>query len=201
MEFLFEGINHAEAQFLLWIQEHVRNAFLTPFFNIITLLGEDGIPCILFALILLLLPKTRKSGTHFAFACAFDGLIVNVILKNLFARPRPFWSEILGGELIPATFFDFMIPGSYAFPSGHTAIMFSIAIASYGVLKKRYSAALTVLAVLVGFSRLYLGVHYPTDVLFGALFGALAALLAKLVIAFIGKRWGEKINKVIPNMF
>ncbi len=200
MEFIFNGINIPEAEFLLWIQEHVRNTFLHYFFNIITLLGEKGLPCILFALVLLIIPKTRSKGTHVGMALAFNGLLVNVILKNLFERPRPFWDTVLGGELVTDTLFDFMVPHSFAFPSGHTAIVFAAAVATYGIMKKRYSIILTVLAVLVGLSRLYIGVHYPTDVLAGAIAGALAAVLAKVVIAFVKKRWGEKINKIIPNL-
>lgn len=199
MSEIFNGLNEAEASFLYWIQENLRNGFFNVFFNLITFLGEKGWFFIALSVILLIFRKTRKAGTTLSLACAFDGLIVNVILKNIFQRVRPFRIGSMVGVLQPAAW---IVPGetSYSFPSGHTGISFAVAFATFGVLPKKYSVILVVLAALTAFSRLYLGVHYPTDIAVGILCGAAAAALSHLVLHFVSKKWGDKINAKIPNL-
>ncbi len=198
MNAIFEGLNHSEAEILIWIQEHLRNPILTVFFNLITTVGEKGIGFILFAVILFCLRKTRRYGTFFCTSIVINVALVNLILKNLFERTRPFLLSAMEGKLTPAAW---NIPDSFSFPSGHTAIAFATAIVAFFCLKKRYAILLTVLAVLVAFSRLYLGVHYPTDVLFGALFGSFSAVSAALLIRAFSKKFGDTWNEKIPNMF
>jgi len=199
MSEIFNGLNEIEANFLYWIQENVRNGFLTVFFNLITFLGEKGWFFILISVVLLLFRKTRKAGTTLSLACAFDGLFVNIILKNVFKRVRPFRIEAMVGTLLPASW---ITPGetSYSFPSGHTGISFAVAFAAFGVLPKKFSIPLLVLASLTALSRLYLGVHYPTDIAVGILCGALAAFLSHLVIRLVSEKWGDKINAKVPNL-
>lgn len=198
MNAIFESLNLTEANFLVWIQENLRQPILTVFFNLITVIGDKGIGFIIFAIFLFCLKKTRRYGTYFCASVAINVLLVNVILKNLFERTRPFNLPAMEGILNPAAW---DIPSSFSFPSGHTAIAFATAIVAYFCLKKRYAILLTVLAVLVAFSRLYLGVHYPTDVLGGALAGSLAAVSAALIVRIFAKKYGETCNKKIPNMF
>ena len=199
MSEIFNGLNEIEANFLYWIQENLRNGFFTAIFNLITFLGEKGWFFIAISVILLLFRKTRKAGTTLSLSCAFDGLFVNIILKNIFKRVRPFRIESMAGILLPASW---ITPGetSYSFPSGHTGISFAVAFAAIGVLPKKFSIPLLVLAALTAISRLYLGVHYPTDVAVGVLCGALAAFLSHLVIRLVKNKWGEKINAKIPNL-
>lgn len=199
MSEIFNGLNEIEATFLYWIQENIRNGFFTVFFNLITVLGEKGWFFIAISVVLLLFRKTRKAGTTLSLACAFDGLLLNVILKNLFKRVRPFRIESMAGVLLPASW---ITPGetSYSFPSGHTGISFAVAFAAFGVLPKKISIPLLVLASLTALSRLYLGVHYPTDIAVGILCGGISAFLSRLVIKFIAKKWGNKINAKIPNL-
>ena len=199
MSEIFNGLNEIEATFLYWIQENIRNGFFTVFFNLITVLGEKGWFFIAISVVLLLFRKTRKAGTTLSLACAFDGLLLNVILKNLFKRVRPFRIESMAGVLLPASW---ITPGetSYSFPSGHTGISFAVAFAAFGVLPKKFSIPLLVLASLTALSRLYLGVHYPTDIAVGILCGGISAFLSHLVIKFVAKKWGNKINAKIPNL-
>ena len=128
----------------------------------ITHLGDAGIFWIVLAVILLLIPKTRKSGLIVAAALCIDVIVCNGILKNLFARTRPFDVNEAVQLLITA-------PKDFSFPSGHTAASFAAVAALYFAGKKKLWKVSLVLAVLIAFSRMYLYVHYPTDILGGVL--------------------------------
>ncbi len=143
-------------------------------------LGNAGIFWILCTLLLLCLPKYRKSALAMAAALFLSALICNIFLKNLVARPRPCWIDPSVSLLLP-------IPKDFSFPSGHTSASFAAAGALWA--KHRYlgSAALLV-AGLIGFSRLYLFVHYPTDVLSGCIIGIFCAFLGVSLV----KRIREK---------
>lgn len=103
-------------------------------------------------------------------ALAFSYLINNLLLKNLIARTRPY--EVIAGlhTLIGAQ-------RDYSFPSGHTGSSFAAAVVLFCRLPKRLSSFLLLLAFLIGFSRLYVGVHYPSDIIVGAISGTLIALV------------------------
>ena len=98
-----------------------------------------------------------------------DVVLCNGILKNLVGRIRPF-DVNTSIQLLVAR------PHDYSFPSGHTAASFAAAVILFLQLPKKYGIPALILAVLISFSRLYLGVHYPTDVLAGAVSGTLIAL-------------------------
>ena len=114
---------------------------------------------------------------------AITFLVGDVVLKNWIQRPRPF-QEMPVELLIPP-------PESFSFPSGHTSSSFAAASVIYRV-RKSWGIAAFILAVLIGFSRLFLFVHYPTDVLAGAVLGL---LVGNLVCFCIGKRKGWKWGK------
>lgn len=136
----------------------------------ITHLGDGGLVWILLAVLLLCRKATRQTGLHIAVAMLFCLVFGNLLLKNLFARPRPFAVDPSILLLLPP-------PGDWSFPSGHT--MHSVAAAMVLVFeRKRGRWWALALAVLIGFSRLYLRVHFPSDVLVGALVGLFAAWLA-----------------------
>lgn len=103
-------------------------------------------------------------------ALAFSYLIDNLLLKNLIARTRPY--EVIAGlhTLIGAQ-------RDYSFPSGHTGSSFAAAVVLFCRLPKRLSSFLLLLAFLIGFSRLYVGGHYPSDIIVGAISGTLIALV------------------------
>ena len=101
-------------------------------------------------------------------ALAIGALITNVALKNIIARIRPY--EVVEGlKLLIEPQSDF------SFPSGHTCASIGAALAMYPFLERKWGIPLVILAVLISLSRLYVGVHYPTDVLGGAVVGVLAA--------------------------
>ena len=147
----------------------------------ITSLGNAGIIWIVLAVVLLILPKTRKTGIIVAAALLMDLVLCNLILKNLVARVRPYDVNTAIAILIKK-------PLDFSFPSGHTAASFAAMTALFlAKMKKAWIAAL-VLAVLIAFSRLYFYVHYPTDVLGGIVVGILSGIIGYTIVEKIDKR-------------
>ncbi len=163
---------------LLFLQEHVRNPVLTPVLKLITTLGNGGAVWIALAVLLLCLPRTRKVGCMVTAALLGTLLVNNIILKNLVARTRPY--EVLEG-------LTYLVrkPVDYSFPSGHTGCSFAAACVMFRRLPRRYGVPALVLAVLISVSRLYVGVHYPSDVLFGMVSGILLSYAAEAVVDWI----------------
>ncbi|MDD5948279.1 MAG: phosphatase PAP2 family protein [Lachnospiraceae bacterium] len=174
-----EWITNIDGQILLWIQEFVRNGILTPVMTGITHLGDAGRIWILLTLGLLIVPRTRKVGLMCACALLGSLLINNMILKNWVARVRPY--EVVEGlKLLIERQHD------WSFPSGHTASSFAAAVVMFRNLPKWFGIPALVLAVAISLSRLYVGVHYPTDVLFGLLSGTAIAILTQFLIEHMG---------------
>ena len=160
-----------DGNLLLWIQDYLRADFMNGFWIFITSLGNGGLFWIVLGILLLLFPKTRKLGLLTLVSMLIGFLITNVCLKDLVARPRPYTQ-------IPDLTILVKKPHDWSFPSGHTTASFAFAFAFYfGLSRKKYSIPVFVLAALIAFSRLYVGVHYPTDVLGGLLIGTLSAVL------------------------
>ena len=164
-----------ELRILDWVQT-LHTPFLDKIMVFITKLGDVGIIWIMLSLVLLLMPKTRKSGVVMVAALIVDALLCNIVLKNLVARIRPYDvnTEI---QLLIAKLHD------YSFPSGHTAASFASVTALYLAGEKRLWKPALVLACLLAISRLYLYVHYPTDVLGGILFGVVSGYLGYGIIS------------------
>ena len=135
---------------------------------LITRLGDAGIIWIILTVLLLIIPKTRKTGVIMLAALLADVLLCNVVIKNLVARTRPF-DVNTAVQLLVAK------PRDYSFPSGHTAASFASVTALYLAGEKKLWKLALVLAILIAFSRMYLYVHYPTDILGGVIFGSLSA--------------------------
>lgn len=147
---------------LEWIAEHLRCSFLDTVMPVLTHLGDGGIVWIALALILLGIPKYRKTGLTVGVALLMGLLICNVLLKPLVGRMRPFDYQLeYFGKTIPLLI---AAPTDYSFPSGHTIA--SVEAAAVLMLhNKKWGRIAAVPAFLIAFSRLYLYVHYPTDVL------------------------------------
>ncbi len=163
-----------DGNILLWIQEHVRQDALTPVIKFITHLGDSGWFWITLAVVLLILKKTRKIGLLTGCSLLVSFLINNVFLKNVVARTRPY--EVVEGlhRMIEAQ-------PDFSFPSGHTASSFAAAVVIFILCPKKAGVPVLVLAFLITLSRLYVGVHYPTDVLAGMITGTLTAVLVCVV--------------------
>ena len=128
------------------------------------MLGNAAVVWILISLGMSASRKTRKTALMCAVALLVSLLINNMVLKNIVGRIRPY--EAIAG-LVPLI----GKPRDYSFPSGHTASSFAAAWVLFRRLPKRFGIPALMLAGLIGISRLYLGVHYPTDVLFGVISG------------------------------
>ncbi len=155
-------------EILFFIKDHIRNGFLDVIVPFYTNLGDDGIIWIVLGLILLIPKKTRKCGIMVLAALLVMLVVNNIILKNLIARPRPCatYPELV--ELVK-------IPHSYSFPSGHTVSAMAVAFTIF-LQHRKFGLVTLVFAFLMGLSRLYVGVHFPTDVFGGIIVGALIAL-------------------------
>lgn len=169
-------LQHIDNAILYFIQDHLSAPLLDKFFPLITHLGDAGIIWILFTVILLFSKKYRKYGVMMAISLAFSVLLGNVLLKPLVARPRPFVMDPSVSLLIAK-------PSGFSFPSGHAMASFAAASVFFAANRKFGWGALT-LAVLIAFSRLYLFVHYPSDVLAGAALGLLCGVLAVACVGF-----------------
>lgn len=168
--------------------QKLHNGFLDPLMVFFTSLANTGIFWLLLAAALILFGKKEKKGwgLQVLLALAFSFLTVNVLIKPLVNRIRPFTFRPKLELLIPA-------PRDASFPSGHTSVSFAAAVAIYRCDKKWGQWAL-VLAVIIAFSRLYLYVHFPTDVLFGAAMGVLCGCASNFCFKKIAKKAkGEQI--------
>ena len=157
-----------------WIQANLQSGFMDIAMPLITLLSEDGIFWMVLATVLLLFPSQRRSGLGMWFALGMGLILCNMILKPLVGRMRPYdFQELYNGVTI-----QLLISGlsDNSFPSGHTIAAFEASVALLCGNKKLGIPAV-ILAVLVAFSRLYLYVHYPTDVFASVILGSLLAVI------------------------
>ncbi len=168
--------------------QNMRNGFFDTIMPVITFMGSGGAVWILIAIIMICFKKSRKYGIIIGAALLIGFIFSTNILKELVGRERPFNTE---GALLTAQNLLIGIPsGRYSFPSGHTISSFSSAAAVF-MYNKRYGIGAYILAVLISFSRLYLYVHFPSDVIAGAVLGILITVLSRFIV---NKIW-EKINE------
>lgn len=168
LESVFLTITNLDIQWFYLVNQSMHNAFFNVVMPIISNAGENGLIWLFVALLLYLSgPNMRRTSFLMLVALFISFVVGEEALKHIFQRPRPFLS-LEGVNLLIAS------PGSFSFPSGHTANAFA---ASLVVARKvsRLAWPVLLLAVIMSFSRVYVGVHYPLDVLGGALLGALCA--------------------------
>ena len=165
---------------LYWIQEHLRCGVLDFLMPKITFLGNAGLIWLFTAAVLLLMPKYRRVGIYLLAGLAAGVLVGNVALKHLVVRPRPCWLDETVQLLIS-------VPTDYSFPSGHTLA----SVVSATVLARtdrRFGAVAIPLAALIAVSRLYLFVHFPSDVLTSVVLGIAIGLTAPLGVDFVFRK-------------
>lgn len=169
-----------ELKILDFIQT-LRNPILDKMMLFFTSLGNGGMIWLLLVVILICIPKTRKIGVMVMLALVLNVLLCSS-LKHLFGRIRPCDVNTSIQLLIPR-------PTDYSFPSGHTSISFSAFTALYFAKEKKLWPLSLIIAILIAFSRMYLYVHYPTDILGGIVLGILCGYLGyTLVDKFIAKK-------------
>lgn len=177
-----------------WIQANLKNGFGDVFWPIITLFGDGGIFWIGVAVVLLIFPKTRKTGIGMGIALFIGVIVCNVTMKPLIGRIRPYdFQEQNLGVIIPLLRDRLH---DYSFPSGHTIASFEASVVIFRNYKKAGIAAI-LLAFLIAFSRLYMYYHYPTDVLFSMVVGTIFAIIGdKLAVVIVRKLPHGKYEKL-----
>ena len=171
---------------LYGIQDIFAHPVLDTFFTYFTFLGEAGAIWIVIGLCMLLSPRYRFWGICVLASLACVGLINELGIKHLVERVRPYIEyHFATPHLFP--------PTSYSFPSGHAGCSFAAAtVLTLAPIKKHWKTLAWIMALLISFSRLYLFVHYPSDVLVGALLGALYGyLVVKAGLAIRARRSGD----------
>ena len=188
--FLYNCALSFDLPILDWIQANMQSSFMDKFMPFITVFGDAGIFWMVWAALLLIFPKTRKTGLGMAFAMILGLIVCNITLKPLVARIRPYDLQAELGvtiQLLCEAQHDF------SFPSGHTIASFEAAVVLLKNSKKMGIPAM-ILAVLIAFSRMYLYVHYPTDVIVSVILGTLFALIGNGLAGLIAPRlrFGKK---------
>ena len=179
-----------DGQFLIWLQENVRTDVLTPIMKFITHLGDKGIFWILIAIVMLFFKKTRPLGMMAGIALVFSVLINNVLIKPNVGRIRPY--EVVDGLKL-------LIERQHdpSFPSGHSGASFAAAVVFLVKGPKKIGIPAIIMAALIAFSRLYVGVHYPTDVICGIITGTCCAIISFMIWSIVEKKASPKLAGIL----
>lgn len=173
------GIDNAILDF---IQNNICSPILDDFMVFVTKLGNGARIWILISLFLLLLKKYRKYGIMMILSLGISEVIGDDIIKHLVERARPCHINT-SVELLINT------PTSFSFPSGHTFKGFASATVLY-FMNKKIGIGAYILAILIAFSRMYLYVHYPSDILGGGILGILVGIVVvKLYKKYINDKF------------
>ena len=168
---MVDSLLNFESNILLFLQNNVRNLLLNVFFIPFTVSNNVGIPCFIIIAIFLYFKKLRKVGILMGISLALEFIFANLIIKNVVSRIRPY-------EVIDGLTFLVNKPHDYSFPSAHTGSAFALAVVIFMVMDRKYGIIAIVIASLMGFSRLYVGVHYPSDVIGGIIIGTITSFTA-----------------------
>lgn len=174
-------ILNLDEKVLLFIQEYMRMPILDEIMVFFTTLGDAGLLWIVLALAFLITKKYRKNGAMMTLALVFGLIITNVILKNAVARIRPY--EVIEGlvAIVPH-------PHDWSFPSGHSTSSIAASFVMFRTFPKKVGVPALFVGILICFTRLYVGVHFPTDVICGIIIGLVCAIASMLVVEKIWKK-------------
>lgn len=203
-----EAILNFDLAVFEWIRETLWNPVLDTLVTAYTVLGEGGAIWIALGVILLLPKKTRKAGLAVLTAILVMKIFNNLVLKDPIARPRPFnllsdWDGIkefpeLAKRWAEGYVYPNLVerPSSWSFPSGHTAAAFAAAT-GLTLASKKIGVSITAFAAaaLMGFTRLYVHVHYCTDVIGGALAGVIYGIAGYFIAVAIYNLLAKKFPK------
>lgn len=163
-------IQSIDSSILLYIQEHLRCGLLNAVMIFSSAIGTYGLIWIAAAIAMLLTKKYRYAGILLLICLTVCWAFNDLVFKNLIQRPRPYMTLTELQVLVP-------LRTDFSFPSGHTSTSFAAAYAITRANGRRWAWVYAVAALIAG-SRIYIGMHYPTDVLGGILFGTLIAAVA-----------------------
>lgn len=167
---MFEIIKTTDYKILRFINKKIKNKTLDKIMPFITWLGNGGIVWFVITLIMFKQPQYKKDSILIVLSLACPTGIVEGIIKPIVRRTRPFFQEDERAELLIKK------PITYSFPSGHSASSFSVATVFIRRLIP-FTPVVVILAILISFSRLYLNVHYPTDVICGGIIGSICGVI------------------------
>lgn len=171
---------------IMYAIQHLRCGFLDSLMvGLTTIVGSYGYLWVAVGALMCFFKKTRKAGAAVLISYAFVYLGGNLLLKDWIARPRPCHIDETIELLVKR-------PSSFSCPSTHTAWSFGAATAIAMELKKKWGIPVCVLAAVIGFSRLYLFVHFPTDVLFGVALGIAFGIAAAYIVRFVSGKWDAR---------
>ncbi len=164
------ALNPYEINLVHGIHDTMESGFMDFIMPLITALTNAGILWIALALVFLFFRKSRRMGLNMGIALLLGLVVGNILLKPMIGRVRPYDFDPTIVLLIPPE-------TDFCFPSGHSLAAFEGAVSIF-LYNRKWGIPALILAVLTAFSRLYLQVHYPLDVLCGSLLGTAFALIA-----------------------
>ena len=170
-------MQQTELAVLDWIAAHCQNPLFDAIFPIISRICDHGEIWIVLLIILLAIKQQRRTGGILATGLILEFVTCNKIIKPLVGRVRPFVVNPDAALIVTA-------PHDASFPSGHTAFSFAAVFALKGAGSPLWKPAL-VFSLIMAFSRLYLYVHWPSDVICGAILGSICGILAPKLFAWI----------------
>jgi undecaprenyl-diphosphatase len=178
------AIQNLDNSILEFIQINMRSIIGDRIMVWITWLGNGITIWAIIGLALIISKKYRKHGVMIVAALILCFLVGNLSIKPIVARTRPFdVMPLLGGLLVKA-------PTDFSFPSGHTMCAFASSVVIFN-MNKKIGIFTLILSSLIGFSRLYLYVHYPSDVFGGMIIGILVGIITTIIFKSLDERKGK----------
>lgn len=183
---MLEAIQNLDVNILYYIQDHLRTPLLNDIVPRFTSLGNSGLIWIIIVLGMLFFGKTKRTGQCGVISMLLCFITVNLCIKNVVARTRPYETYELVRCIIPPE-------RDYSFPSGHTAIAWAAMVPVCFNLGWKVGVPAIIAALLMSLSRLYVCVHYPTDVICGAIIGTICAIIScKIIYPKVSETIGNK---------